>query len=88
MTMHVDVSRRIPLALVGAVVMQAAAMLWWVAGKNSELHYQNERLTTLEHASDRTTTSLDSIAERLARIEERQAATLQLLTRLEREGRR
>lgn len=86
--MQIELSRRIPMALVGAVVMQAAAMLWWVAGKNSELHYQNERLTTLERASDRATSSLDNIGERLARIEERQTATLQLLSRIEREGRR
>lgn len=71
--------RRLPLALIGGALLQAAAALWWAAEQGSVNRYQDVRLTSLESRNDIRSALDKELLDRLARIEERlatQSATL------------
>ncbi len=77
--------RRVPLALVAAVFLQAATVVWWAATKDSDDHFQQQRITSLEKEVAQTKDGQSQMIERLARIEERVNAELFLLDRLEKQ---
>ena len=67
---------RLPLALLGAMLLQAATALWWAAQQGSAISWHETRLAAVEAHS----ATLDrQLLDRLARIEERVAAQAALL---------
>jgi predicted trehalose synthase len=80
--------RRVPLALVLAILLQAATAIWWAAGKERDLFFLSERVRGLETSLADFSKSLNRISDRLARIEERQEAQLRFLEQIEKQSRR
>jgi hypothetical protein len=65
---HLD--RRVPVALIFAILTQGAVGIWWVSNIGAQVQEHEKRLTKFEEASARETQLLSSVNERLARIEE------------------
>lgn len=74
--------RRIPLALVAGLLLQAAVALWWAANQNSHVQYIENRLTAVETSQHQQRAQNAEVLVRLARIEERQQAQLHLLAEI------
>lgn len=79
---YLNGTSRLDLALVGGILLQAAAALWWAADQGSDNRYQNVRLTTLESRQLADQAIDQQILDRLARIEERLAAQSALISDL------
>jgi hypothetical protein len=47
-TWHLD--RRVPIALIGAVVLQTLGVAWWAAGVTFRLDDHERRVVVLEHS--------------------------------------
>jgi len=77
--------RRIPLALVAALCLQAGGVVWWVAARDADLRFQQRRIDHLEETASQSRTSQTEILERLARIEERVTAEAHVLEQIERQ---
>lgn len=77
----------IDLALVGGLLLQAAAALWWAADQGSDNRYQNNRLAALESHLAADQSLQQQTLDRLARIEERLAAQNTLLQDLKQTSR-
>lgn len=45
---HWTIERKIPAALIIAILVQSASAIWWAAGVNGALNSQNDRQTRLE----------------------------------------
>lgn len=75
---HLD--KRVPLALIVALLIQTGGMVWWAATIQAEGNAREARLVKLEQqtANDR------AVGERLARVEERLAAQGQDISNIER----
>jgi hypothetical protein len=73
----------VPLALLLAVVLQLASGVWWVSAKDREHFFLEQRVNGLEANLVRTSDGQTQMMERLARIEERVNAQLDLLDRIE-----
>lgn len=72
--------RRIPLALIAGMLLQAAIALWWAAEQASHVGYIERRLSAVEVSQSQSHSQSAEVLVRLARIEERQQAQLGLLT--------
>ncbi|HUY68254.1 MAG TPA: hypothetical protein VMV79_03020 [Alphaproteobacteria bacterium] len=77
--------RHVPLAIVAALLMQAGTAVWWAAGKNEEVQYQEQRITVLETAMGQADDRQTRVLERLARIEERVDEEAGTLGRIEKQ---
>ncbi len=81
--------RRIPLALVVALLVQAGSVVWWAASKEQQDRFQDSRLGQNEVLLNLAAREQSLVAERLARIEARSESQLDVLRqiqkRLERE---
>lgn len=72
-------SRRLPLAFLATLLLQAGVGIWWVAEQSSLLRYHQQRLDVIE-AQQATAIQRETAADvRLARIEERLIAQSQTL---------
>jgi hypothetical protein len=80
-------SRRIPLALAAALLLQAGTAVWWAASHDAEARFENERIAALEQAVERSNDSQTLVIDRLARIEERLNAEAETLARIEKRKR-
>ena len=77
--------RRIPLALVAALLLQAGTAVWWAAGVENSGRFQQQRIDRLEEATAQTKEGQGQVMVRLARIEERANAQLAVLDRIEKQ---
>ena len=77
--------RRIPLAICVALLMQGATAVWWAASKESDDHFQLQRIEHLEQSTSETRDTETQMLERLARIEERVNGEASVLDRIERQ---
>jgi hypothetical protein len=66
---HFD--KRVPLAMLGALVLQTVSIAWWASGVTFRLEDHERRVTALERTEAIQTQQFTTIAERLARIDER-----------------
>lgn len=66
---HLD--KRVPVALIVALVGQCLVGIWWVAGVNAAMISADQRLTRLEQSDLRQGEVFGRITVQLARIEER-----------------
>ena len=80
---HWSIDRRIPLALIVTLLMQFGAFIWWFSSVESRLTMKEQRLTRVEQRLDDDQRTLATIGERLARIEERSNAQIDLLKRID-----
>ena len=77
--------RRVPLAIVAALLMQGGCAVWWAATKDSDDRFQQQRLTQLEHTIAVTNQDTTLTLERLTRIEARVEEENRLLDRIEKQ---
>ena len=68
---HFD--KRVPLALIGALVLQTLGIAWWASGVTFRLDDHERRVGLLERSDAAQLAQFTAIAERLARIDERLA---------------
>ena len=80
---HWTIDRRIPLALIATLLMQFGSFVWWFSSVESRLNIKEQRLTRVEQRLDDDQRTISTIVERLARIEERSNAQLELLRRID-----
>lgn len=73
MTSQWKLDRHVPLAMIGAILLQSAVAIWWAASFSAtttgRLDASDSRVTALERTTDRTTLSLVPMSERLVRLE-------------------
>ncbi len=75
--------RRGVLTLVAAFAVQAATVIWWASARDSDAHFQQQRVASLEQSITQELATQNQILERIARIEERQIAAATTLTHIE-----
>ena len=80
---HWSIDRRIPLALIVTLLVQFGGFIWWFSSVESRLTMKEQRLTRVEQRLDDDQRSIATIGARLARIEERSNAQIDLLKRIE-----
>ena len=83
MTIEDLLDRRVPLAIVAALCLQAGGIVWWAATRDADQHFQQRRIDQLEQSASGTRASQTEILERLARIEERVTEDTDLLKRID-----
>lgn len=79
------VGRHVPLALVAAVLLQGATVVWWASAKERDLFFMEQRISNMEASMTTSSEAQKQILERLARIEERVNSALLALDRIERQ---
>jgi hypothetical protein len=85
MTIDELFDRRIPLAIVAALLLQGSAVVWWAASKDSDDRFQQQRIEHLEQTVSEENNAQTEMLERLARIEERVNAEMSVLDRIEKQ---
>ena len=80
---HWSIDRRIPLALIVTLLVQFSGFIWWFSSVESRLTMKEQRLARVEQRLDDDQRAIATIGERLARIEERSNAQIDLLKRIE-----
>ena len=83
MTFEDVFDRRVPLAMVLALLVQAGTAVWWAATKDSDDRFLQVRVEHLENAQTQTHAEGSQVLERLARIEERENNNAVMLDRIE-----
>ncbi|QQR69125.1 MAG: hypothetical protein IPI58_00055 [Alphaproteobacteria bacterium] len=78
---HLD--KKVPIALIVTLLLQAAGAVWWVSTKDAEDRHRDQRISGIELAIVKAGDTQDTINDRLTRIEERSAATNATLERIE-----
>lgn len=78
-----SLDRRIPLALVLTLFMQAGGAIWWAAGREAADQAQNRRLQQLEGRAETDIILSKDIVQRLARLEARAEEQSTSLRRIE-----
>ena len=81
--LHWTIDRRIPLALITTLLIQFGGFIWWFSSVESRLTVKEQRLARVEQRLDDDPRTLSTIVERLARIEARSNAQLELLRRID-----
>ncbi len=79
------IGRHVPLALVAALALQGASVVWWVSARDRDHFFLEQRVTSLESGLTREAGTQAQVTERLARIEERMNAQLAVLDRIEKQ---
>ena len=75
---HLD--KRIPIALILAVLGQGAVGIWWMAGLSSRVSHLETSVPALAASDAETARDVRSIGLQIARLEERVAAQIQAQT--------
>lgn len=79
--------RGLPLAILVTLLLQGGSVIWWVASKNRDSVFMEQRVAHLEGSLNLSGDVQGQILQRLARLEERIAAQTLLLERIEKQGR-
>jgi hypothetical protein len=74
-----SIDRRVPVAFIAALLLQAGCALWWAAEQGSTLRFHSTRIAGLEIEQMNSTAREREVLVRLTRMEERMAAQTQLL---------
>jgi len=80
---HWHLDKKVPIALIGALLIQAGTIIWWASGLEGRMTSYDRRISANEAEISKTDSAQDTITERLTRIEERTSATNAMLTRIE-----
>lgn len=75
--------KRVPLALILALLVQTAGMVWWAATISSRVDTHDREIAGLIATNSGNARERQRVAEVLARLDERMAAQTELLRRLE-----
>lgn len=67
---HLD--KRVPIAIIGAIIGQGAMIIWWAAGVDARLSTAAHRLDVIERIADRGDAADRMVADRLTRLETQQ----------------
>jgi hypothetical protein len=78
---HLD--KRVPLALILALIGQTAGMVWWASGLSHRVDQHERQITVLASEGRSYGVEAGRIREVLARLDERMAAQTDLMRRLE-----
>jgi hypothetical protein len=76
---HWTIDKRIPIALIVAIVANFVGVVFWVATLNSAVVNQGERITHLEADRSAAATTLQALQITVARIDERIAYIIDAL---------
>ncbi len=79
-----NLDKRVPIALILAILMQTAAGVWWAASQTARLDTQERRVTVLESNNSKMAEAQLRAAEALASIKASQDAMRSSLDRIER----
>lgn len=79
------IDRRIPIAIVLALLLQGATAVWWAATKDSDDRFNQQRISGVEQMVTQEKEQQAEVTERLARIEERVTAEASVLDRIEKQ---
>lgn len=77
--------RRVPLAIVAALCLQAGGIVWWASARDADVRFQQRRIDMLDQSSNEARTSQTEMLQRLARIEERLSAEADLLQQIDKQ---
>ena len=80
---HLD--KRVPVAMIVAIVGQFAGFIWWAATTDARLIDHARRIDRMEISSTEAGRALNNLSEKFARVDERMAAQLEILRRIETE---
>ncbi len=75
--------RKIPLAFLFALLVQAATAVWWISAKETQDHFRDGRMQTIEQKLARADDGHVDVVERLARLETHAEEQAQILRRIE-----
>lgn len=78
---HLD--KRVPIALILAIVLQTGGFIWWAAGLSHRVDQHTREIAALHMEGRGYTSEAARVRETLARLEERLAAQNDLLRRVE-----
>lgn len=78
---HLD--KRVPVAMIVAIVAQFAGFIWWAATTDARLGDHSRRIDRMEIGNVESGRALNSLSEKFARVDERMAAQLEILRRIE-----
>jgi hypothetical protein len=78
-----QLDRRIPLALMMTVLVQAASVIWWASTTQAQNLFRDRRLDVLEQSRLHDNDKLEHVLERLAHLESQNEAQLRILQRME-----
>lgn len=79
---HLD--KKVPIALILTVLLQAGAFIWWARGIDKMVDSQEARIANLEKTAGAVSQAISNIQVDVARIDERskaQSATLEEIRR-------
>lgn len=79
---HWHLDKRVPVALIVAIMVQTGTAVWWAAGQDATVANHSERLAKLEAQEDKVSDRMRSIEERLVRLEANGDAQLITLERI------
>lgn len=79
------IDRRVPLAIVLALLLQAGGAVWWAATKDSDDRFHQQRIDRLEESAAQAKEAQAEVLQRLARIETRVDAEASVLDRIEKQ---
>ena len=74
---HFD--RRVPIALIAAIVLQTVAIVWWAATTDSRVANTERRVERIEANNERAQVNDALMSQRVTRVEERLDAALAIL---------
>ncbi len=79
---HWHLDKRVPVALIGAILMQACLFVWWAATMDAENRFLSGRVDRLESDVARNEELVQKIDSRLARIEAHTGAQAETMREL------
>lgn len=74
---HLD--KRVPIAIIGTLLLQGAMIIWWARGVDVAIDAQDKRVTSVELQLRRADDLDRVVADRLIRVEVQQSAQLETL---------
>ena len=74
---HWHLDRKVPIAIIVAIVGQTVAATWWAASLAAKVDMIESRVTKTEVRAERAEIDARALSERLIRIDEASKATLE-----------
>lgn len=74
---HLD--KKVPVAIIATLILQAGAFVWWAAGLDIRTNEQERRIVRIESWQDGAQLKLSEINEQLSRLDERMLSQLNTL---------
>lgn len=80
---HWSLDKRVPIALIGVLFLQAMTFIWWAAKLDSRVDQLETRLGKEERTNERQEGVDVDAGSRLVRLEERTVSILEILRRID-----